>query len=184
MIIYKITNKINGKVYIGQTRVSLKTRWAQHCRPKSNSRALRHAIEKYGVDSFLIEEVLRVSNQTELDAQECHHIQQFNSLVPGGYNLTSGGEGGYTRSEETRKKLSEAGRGKGRPHTPESRAKLSAAKMGNKNPQFGKKQSPETIAKRSQALKGRKRASEVIAAIRAHHNPKSNLNLTHNRKAA
>ena len=53
-IIYKITNRINGKVYIGQTRMSLNVRWWHHCNRK-DCPALHHAIKKYGAENFTVE---------------------------------------------------------------------------------------------------------------------------------
>ena len=50
--IYKITNKITKKCYIGQTIMDLDDRWRQHCNRNSNCRYLKASIKKYGVDSF------------------------------------------------------------------------------------------------------------------------------------
>lgn len=169
MIVYKITNKVNGKIYIGQTRSSLHSRWRAHCSAGSNARGLAGAVSKYGKDSFYLEVIFETNCREELSKKECEFIKQFNSLAPNGYNLTSGGEGGYIRSDETRKLLSEANKGKSRSHTPESKAKLSLAKMGCRNPQFGKKQSEETKAKRSASLTGKKRPQWVKDKIRSSH---------------
>ena len=88
--IYKITNLINNKIYIGQT-VHPDKRWWEHC-----NRAHTHyddypihlAIEKYGEDNFQFE----VLEWTEdYDNREKELIKQFNSLSPDGYNLIEGG---------------------------------------------------------------------------------------------
>lgn len=55
MIVYKITNRKNGNVYIGQTVKSLKQRWAQCCAPSSGCNALHNAILKHGTDAFQVE---------------------------------------------------------------------------------------------------------------------------------
>lgn len=60
--IYKITNKINGKVYIGQTIQSVKDRWHRHCGKKSIRSAemsmhIKRAILKYGKENFIIETI-------------------------------------------------------------------------------------------------------------------------------
>ena len=53
MIIYKITNSINGKIYIGQTRQALKERFRQHCKAKTG--AISFSIKKYGKENFCSE---------------------------------------------------------------------------------------------------------------------------------
>ena len=57
MIIYKITNNINGKIYIGQTTQSLANRWSQHTKEISKCFRMKAAIKKYGKESFSIEEI-------------------------------------------------------------------------------------------------------------------------------
>lgn len=169
MIIYKITNLVNGKVYIGQTRQKLAVRFRQHGYSKSNTRGLKGAINKYGKHNFKAEVLFETDCQNLLNQKEAEYIKEFNSLVPTGYNLTSGGEGGYTRSEETRKLLSKANEGKGRPHTEETKALCAVSKIGARNPMYGKKQSEETKAKRSAALMGRLRSQETKDKISAGH---------------
>lgn len=162
MIIYKITNRVNGKTYIGQTRYSLAHRWAQHCRTDSNCSALSAAINKYGRDAFTKVVIAEYKPGDDLNAAEMYFIEFHNCIAPNGYNITAGGEAAT--------------------HSEESKLKLSEAKLGDKNPMWGKKQSEETKAKRSAALKGRKRPQWVKDKIRASHNPKSDLNLTYRRK--
>ena len=162
MIIYKITNLINSKVYIGQTRYSLAHRWSAHCRTRSHSTALTAAIQKYGRENFK-KEILNTYNDLEsLNIAEREAIKEYNSLSPNGYNLTIGGD--VT------------------PHTEMTKKKLSLSKLGDKNPMFNKKHSEEHKLKISMALKGRKRPEHVKQKLKLNHNPKSNLNLTHNKK--
>lgn len=63
--IYKITNKINGKVYIGKTIHSIETRWNQHIyeskKQRYECRPLYDAFNKYGIENFTIEEIDRCS---------------------------------------------------------------------------------------------------------------------------
>lgn len=111
MLIYKITNKINGKVYIGQTLRTLDARWKAHCNDAiyHNSNNLFHnAIVKYGIDAFIIEELCKADTQEELDALECQFINQLKSLSPDGYNLKTGGQNGCQFSLESREKMSKA----------------------------------------------------------------------------
>lgn len=93
MIIYKITNLINNKIYIGQTQQLLKKRWARH---KSNSRyigcsAISDAIRKYGKENFIIEQIDFTSKLEELTIKEIYWMKHYNSLAPNGYNLIEEG---------------------------------------------------------------------------------------------
>ena len=89
--IYKITNCVNGKCYIGQTKQSLKTRWSQHKRSaKLGVTTLYCAIQKYGIENFYIE-CLQEYTIEELDTLEIYWIAKFNSYKDG-YNATPGGK--------------------------------------------------------------------------------------------
>lgn len=95
MYIYKITNKINGKIYIGQTIHSIHSRFLKHktiARIKNRDyKAIHKAINKYGEDNFVLELVEECHSMEELNNKETEYIKQFNSLVPNGYNLCTGG---------------------------------------------------------------------------------------------
>lgn len=101
MIIYKITNKVNNKIYIGQTVKSLRTRFNGHCSTKSNT-YIASAIKKYGKDSFSIEQIDSASSAEELNAKEEYWIRFYNSLDRTiGYNIKKGGES-HRHSESTK----------------------------------------------------------------------------------
>lgn len=86
--IYIITNLINGKVYIGQSK-NITNRLARHRR--GGDRCLLHrAIKKYGVDNFKFE-VLEECQEEDLNEREIYYIAQYNSVVPNGYNISYGG---------------------------------------------------------------------------------------------
>lgn len=142
MIVYKITNNINNKVYIGQTVGSLKKRWISHYNSsKSTHRsAIRSAIKKYGKDNFEIKVIARCESEDELDHRETYYIKLFNSLAPNGYNLVSGGNANKHVSEETRARMSIANKmnNVGKVRTDEMKVNYSLSKMGPKNPMFGK----------------------------------------------
>ncbi len=104
--IYKITNSINSKIYIGQTTQSIKKRWCLHKKSES-CRAISSAIKKYGADSFKIEIIEECKTLQELNDREAYWIKEINSLSPNGYNLTTGGNS-KTASVETKLKMSEA----------------------------------------------------------------------------
>lgn len=90
MIIYKITNKKNGKVYIGQTINSLEERWKRHQNDALNNILDTHfarAIRYYGPDSFTAEIIDSAENQDELTKKESEWIKKYNSTQDG-YNET------------------------------------------------------------------------------------------------
>ena len=96
--IYKATNKINNKIYVGQTVHTIEKRWKDHlddCNSLSGHNYLFHkAIKKYGPNNFIIEQLEECDNQ-KLNERECYWIKILNSyyLDGFGYNMTRGGEG-------------------------------------------------------------------------------------------
>ena len=94
--IYKITNKINGKSYIGQTIQSVKERFYQHCATKCSQAILNmvihKAITKYGKANFTIEVIEEVES-TNLNDRERYWIRYYDSYN-NGYNSTEGGQDG------------------------------------------------------------------------------------------
>ena len=92
-IVYKITNTINDKVYIGITD-NLERRWHEHKKEaKSNlNRPLYHAMNKYGIDQFTITPICSTLTREDLGTLEQRLIKEHNTMTPNGYNLTSGGE--------------------------------------------------------------------------------------------
>lgn len=113
MIIYKATSKTSGKSYIGQTRSSLRERRQGHYdNLKRYKNALGLAITKYGKDDFEWTIIQTCESIEELNKAEIKCIKEFNTVTPNGYNLTTGGEGGYIRSEENRLKISKSKLGK------------------------------------------------------------------------
>lgn len=89
--IYKVTNLINNKVYIGLTTQGIKKRWYQHCHMLTGSTYLKRAINLYGSQNFIIEVIDIASTEQELQDLEIMYIAEYNSLSPNGYNLTTGG---------------------------------------------------------------------------------------------
>lgn len=94
MIIYKITNIVNGKIYVGLTTTTLQQRWDGHIRnSKTSNRHLYNAMRKYGLDNFTIEEIDSTDDFKKLGELERHYINKYNSQDPNkGYNITAGGE--------------------------------------------------------------------------------------------
>lgn len=91
--IYKITNSINGKVYIGQTVKTLQKRFIQHknnCTKSYFSQlAIYKAFNKYGIDNFVFEKIEEIPNKL-LDEREKYWIEEYDSYF-NGYNSTLGG---------------------------------------------------------------------------------------------
>lgn len=82
--IYRITNKINGKRYIGQS-IHIERRWEEHCKPSSSS-LVSKAIHKYGKTNFLFE-ILEECQIEDLDLLEQYWIKKENTISPFGYNI-------------------------------------------------------------------------------------------------
>lgn len=101
MVIYKITNKVDGKVYIGKTKRTLEVRWAQHCRDVNSKIAcfkLQKAIKKYGAENFTIEQIDCAATKDEADAKEVYWIRFYNATETG-YNTSPGGKAGGNRKK-------------------------------------------------------------------------------------
>ncbi len=181
--IYRITNIINGKQYVGQAQ-NIRLRWYWHrnaaCGAPDSSyeqkTAIARSMRKYGFANFTIE-ILEACPHELLNEREVHWIASLGTMAPTGYNLTSGGVPAR-RTADVGARISAAN--KGRVKTPEWRAALSAAHKGKKlsaehrrkisENQTGRPQSAESNRKRSMALKGRQvhlQTPEIRAKISA-----------------
>lgn len=113
MLVYKVTNLINGKVYVGQTIHSLEHRRSGHerdARCKTKTTVLFHnALLKYGYDNFKWEVLKECYSQDELDYYEDYYIKEFDTLNrEKGYNLKSGGKLGVVFTNEVKVKIGES----------------------------------------------------------------------------
>lgn len=131
--IYKITNIVNGKLYIGQTRKTVEERFEIHLKnaKKHINRYLYDAMNKYGYDNF-VPSLIEECEDNLLDEKEIYWIKFYNTINKDiGYNMTIGGGGGDTwtnnpHKKETSKKISENNKGKHK-ITPELREKLNVS---------------------------------------------------------
>lgn len=92
--IYKVVNKINGKIYIGKTN-NFKKRKQEHTVYDINDNSYFHkALKKYGLDSFEWSIIDYAHTLTEINNLEKYYISEYNTYKPNGYNMTKGGDGG------------------------------------------------------------------------------------------
>ena len=95
--IYRILNKITKKCYIGESKSKdVNWRWREHKRKIEINKgcpALRDAVKKYGIEYFEFS-VIIICFDDERFKYEKEYIKKYNSVVPNGYNITGGGEGG------------------------------------------------------------------------------------------
>lgn len=164
MIVYILTNRVNGKQYVGQTTQTVQQRWQAHKSaarsPKSFATAVNRAIRKYGASAFAIEAIPMPEGSTreQLDAEERRKIAELNTLVPNGYNLCSGGQLSRALSPETRAKMSASRIGK--KASAAARANMSAARKGTR-------MSPEAIARMAATKRGSRLSEEHKSKIQA-----------------
>jgi group I intron endonuclease len=118
--IYKITNLVNDKIYVGQAVSHILNhkryrpyghdgRFRCHISEafstkKNQSHYLNNAIRKYGVEDFVVE-LIECCELSVSDNREIHYIKELNSLFPNGYNLKNGGSV-FTHSDESKKRVS------------------------------------------------------------------------------
>lgn len=169
--IYEIVNTINGKKYIGSTK-SFHHRWKIHKlhlnRGTHHSPHLQYSWKKHGAEAFDFrvrlfcdEAELLILEQEALDAER----PAFNVLP------SAGSSRGHKASAETRAKLSASKMGNtatlGHKHTPETIEKMRQSKLGRPSPTKGMRRDPAAIAATAAANRGQKRSAETRAKIGA-----------------
>ena len=103
--LYKITNLLNNKNYIGITNRKLEERFAEHKKLSSKS------FISNGVDNFSFEVLLTEIENKDISDLECEYIKKYNSLLPNGYNADLGGVEYHKHSDYIKQIISEKGRG-------------------------------------------------------------------------
>ena len=194
--VYKITNTVNGKSYIGISTKDPTQRNGRisHHYSGGGNRLIAMDLEKYGRDAFTHEIIAANIFPELLFDLEIAYIKKFDTVSPNGYNLTHGGEGwvmcdevrrkmseskkGRKHTAETRRKMSESHRGKnlGRKHTTETRRKMSEAKRtyaAGSGPTSGRKHSEETKRKIAASRRGQKHSEatrrKIAASVKKRH---------------
>ena len=175
--IYRWVNLINGKGYTGKTKRSIEERERDRWINKKDSKLLKRAVAKYGIENFrrdIIEE--GITDPEYLNEREKYWIAYFDDFH-NGYNQTEGGDGGspsgerhpnYGRkwSEDVRKRMSEGSKGQqglkgeqnpmyGKGHLIEGEKNWMYGRTGEQNPNYGNKWSEEQRQKQSEKLKGK-----------------------------
>lgn len=170
-ILYCVTCVLNGKMYVGVTKLSSSRRWKQHVYvamrdDQTSAVKLHRAIRKYGAPAFSVVELFSYETRLEACVAEKALIASLDLQVLG-YNSSEGGDGGATRTgqrhtEATRRQMSETARRQNRRpiHTPEAHRKTADALRGRKRP-------PEVCAKISVSRTGITHSRPMSAEGRA-----------------
>lgn len=123
MYVYKITNKVNGKCYVGQTVKKINERFCEHMGKHSQEKDTKfyRAVRKYGRENFYVELLDTANSQEELNEKEFYWIQKLNTVKNGYNSLNLKGKcGGDTLTNH--------------PNLQEIRKHLSQQKLGANNP--------------------------------------------------
>jgi len=172
--IYQITNKLNGKVYIGKHQTeNVDDNYF------GSGVALRNAIKKHGKENFVKEILFIFDTESEMNNKEKEIITEEFVARKDTYNLGVGGEGGPHFKDKKHKqksieKMLQTRKDYVRPETSlEIRKKISKAMTGNTNSKVGRKQSQETKEKIRQANLGKRMSEETKNKIRETRNRKN-----------
>lgn len=162
--IYKLKNKKNGKIYIGQTIRPIHKRLEEHRTGKIGCCAIYNAIKKHGWKNF--EKEWHEVPDDDLNFYEEMLVALLGTLSPSGYNLKEGGGSGGKYSEESKQKMSEVKKGEknywfGKKHRDETKQKQREAHLGEKNPWYGKTHTEETKRKMSEAQLEVQKSEEI-----------------------
>ena len=164
--VYLVTNRANGKKYVGITVKSVSTRFNQHIRNAMHGKGayFHNAIRKYGPEAFSVQQLMVCDSMDEAKEMEKILIQKHQSFCrQGGYNCTLGGEGvvGFQPTKEQRERMSEANTGK--THTIETRKKLSAANKGKTLSVEHRKKISDAARGRTLSVEHRKKMSGTMS---------------------
>lgn len=133
MYVYKITNKINGMLYIGITTRTVHHRWLQHkgCALRGKIKyPLYNAMNQYGIDAFEVETIHVGGSLEEIQNIEIESIKQYDTYIRNGkgYNMTYGGDSGHSMPPEVIERARVARMGQKR--TDKQKLSISNARKG------------------------------------------------------
>jgi group I intron endonuclease len=199
--LYKITNQLNGKVYIGQSNKE-KERWRQHKyfgrNPDKTNQYIHKAMNKYGIDNFTYEVICTSLTQEDANEAEKQLIIQYDSRnKEKGYNLAPGGDSAWNtglpaeqqpmygkhHSEDSRKKISESNIGKLNPHSDEWREKASKAHKGRPKTEEWKKKISQSNLGVKRSLDTRQAMSEAKLGSKLSEETKEKMSIPKKGKA-
>jgi group I intron endonuclease len=178
VIVYLVTNAVNGKRYVGKTKRDLEKRWREHVTHShggSDEMALYRALQKHGAESFELSVLEECADEDALDEAERKWIRELGTFRRE-YNMTEGGDGlkGYRHTEATKRKMSESHRGK--TLSPETIEKIRKTNTGQKRSDearekmrqaaIGRGHSEEAREKISEALRKRERDTKKVVQLR------------------
>lgn len=200
--IYKITNKINNKFYIGSA-TNVSKRWKRHVSDLNKqihcNYHLQRAWDKYGEENFVFEVIEEVLEKSHLSDCEQHYLDmlnpEYNILKDTGFSRT-----GILHTDETKKKMRKSHEGKhtgedngmhgmvgelnrfyGKKHTEESKQKMREAAIGRPSSMKGKKFSEESRKKLSDSMKKAHREGRVFSWSYTYNNHRNKENAGENR---
>lgn len=140
--IYKITNTINNKMYIGQHLGNINDSYM------GSGKILKYAINKYGIKNFK-KEIIEICESKQIaNEREQYYIIYYNTIRPIGYNIAKGGDGGDTLTnhpnlEKIKQKMKDnhSSFWKGHHHSEETKLKIKQSHAdfkGKNHPNYGK----------------------------------------------
>jgi len=167
-----ITNKIDGKKYIGQTiEKDINERWKGHFKKSSNCRYLKNALDKYGKDNFHFS-IICICFDSDCDKYENDYMKKYNTIVPNGYNLREAGNNG-NHNQETKNKIANSVTLYYSKFTDEEKLKYKEKYTGINGSMFGKTHTEESKEKMRNNIKNKKKINcynlenELICTFRS-----------------
>lgn len=175
--VYIYTNKINKKMYVGQTCQGLHERAGNNgYRYMKNNNYFGNAIKKYGFENFEVEVFADKLTKDEANSMEKLLIKKLNTMYPNGYNLTAGGDGtcGYKHTEEAKTKMSECAKNRSEEsrlknsisHRKENLSDDTLKRMSNARKSVWKNMSDEEKAKYSNDRKKENLSKDTLNKMR------------------